>query len=307
MDEPIVFFGTGAVAAKSLELLAHDFQIEAVVTKPRAPHHHGDVPVLDVAAKLELPIIDVTNKKDVTAAVTAKRFQSRLAVLVDFGIIVEQAVIDTFPLGIINSHFSLLPQWRGADPITFAILSGQAKTGVSLMLLVAAMDEGPLLAIGETDLPDDITTPELTQRLIGLSYALLQDVLPKYIAGKVTGRSQADVARAVGYSAQPSYSRKLTKEDGILDWQKPAKQLEREIRAFADWPKSRAIVGSHAVIITKAKAKAGTGEPGELWLNGEHLGVYTGKGVLMLERLKPAGKGEMSAEAFLNGYGKDLR
>jgi methionyl-tRNA formyltransferase len=307
MDEPIVFFGTGPVAAKSLELLARDFEIEAVVTKPRAPHHRGDVPVLDVAAKLELPIVVAASKKDVTAAITPERFKSRLAVLIDFGIIIEQSVIDAFPLGIVNSHFSLLPQWRGADPITFAILSGQDKTGVSLMLLVAAMDEGPLLAIGETDLPNDITTPELTQRLIGLSYALLQDVLPKYVAGKVTGRAQADVAHAVGYSARPSYSRKLTKEDGILDWQKPAEQLEREIRAFADWPKSRAIVGGHAVIITKARAEAGTGELGKLWLYGKHLGIYTAKGVLMLERLKPAGKGEMSAQAFLNGYGKDLR
>jgi methionyl-tRNA formyltransferase len=307
MDEPIVFFGTGPVAAESLELLARDFEIEAVITKPRAAHHRGDVPVLDAAGKLELPIVEVGSKKDVTTAVTSGRFKSRLGVLIDFGIIIEQSVIDAFPLGIVNSHFSLLPQWRGADPITFAILSGQDKTGVSLMLLVEAMDEGPLLAIGETDLPNDITTPELTQRLIGLSYALLQDVLPKYVAGTVSGRAQTDVARAVGYSSEPTYSRKLTKEDSILDWLKTAEQLEREIRAYAEWPKSRAIIGSHAVIITKAHAEAGAGEPGELWLHDKHLGVYTGSGVLMLERLKPAGKSEMSAQAFLNGYGKDLK
>ncbi|HEY4161293.1 MAG TPA: methionyl-tRNA formyltransferase [Candidatus Saccharimonadales bacterium] len=306
MDEPIVFFGTGPVAAASLELLAQSFTIEAVVTKPRAPHHRGEVPVLDMAGALELPVVEVASKQEVTAAVISGRFKSRLAVLIDFGIIVEQSVIDVFPLGIVNSHFSLLPQWRGADPITFAVLSGQDKTGVSLMLLVARMDEGPLLAIGEMDLQPDSTTPELTEALISLSAALLKDVLPKYTAGKLKGTSQTKVATTVGYSPEPSYSRKLTKEDSILDWSKPATQLEREIRAFVDWPKSRTILGEHAVIITRAHTEAGEGTPGNLWLHGKHLGVYCGKGVLMIDRLKPAGKGEMSVEAFLAGYGKDL-
>jgi methionyl-tRNA formyltransferase len=227
-------------------------------------------------------------------------------VLIDFGIIVAQDVIDSFELGIVNSHFSLLPEWRGADPITFSILSGQDKTGVSLMLLVPAMDEGPLLAIGEYDLPTDITTPELTYDLINLSYALLRETLPKYIAGNVHPTPQERVATVVGYSDQASYSRKLTKEDSVLDWNKPATQLEREIRAFLDWPKSRCVIGGHAVIITKAHAEVGEGVPGALWLEGKHLGVYCQKDILMIHKLKPAGKQEMSVEAFLNGYGKDL-
>ena len=301
------FFGTGPVAAASLELLAQSFTIEAVVTKPRAAHHHGDIPVQDMAAKLELPVVEVTNRQTVSTGIVPGRFKSRLAVLIDFGIIVEQSVIDTFPLGIVNSHFSLLPQWRGADPITFAILSGQDKTGVSLMLLVAAMDEGPLLAIGETDLQPNITTPELTDALIALSAALIEDVLPKYVAGKLKGTSQAQVAATVDYSAKPTYSRKLTKEDGILDWNKPAAQLEREIRAFIEWPKSRTMLGGHAVIITQAHVETGEGTPGSAWLHEKHLGMYCSKDVLMIDRLKPAGKGEMSIEAFLAGYGKDVR
>src|SRR5262249_45964550 len=156
-----------------------------------------------------------------------------------FGIIVSQKTIDYFPLGIINSHFSLLPQWRGADPITFSILSGQKQTGVSLMLLVAAMDEGPLLSQGVYDIEPDETTPSLTDSLIKLSHALLVDALPRYAAGDITARSQEVVAQMMGIPTEPSYSRKLTKEDGIIDWKKPAEQIEREIRAFADWPKSR--------------------------------------------------------------------
>jgi methionyl-tRNA formyltransferase len=305
-NQSIVFFGTGPVAASSLRLLAEAFDIEAVVTKPRAGHHHGDVPVLSVAEDLGLPIVEVVNKKDVSDKVTAANFKSQVAVLVDFGIIVEQNVIDSFPLGIVNSHFSLLPQWRGADPITFAILSGQKKTGVSLMLLVAAMDEGPLLAIGEVDVQPEATTPILTEQLISLSDALLKDVLPKYLAGKVKGSPQEKIAETVGYSATPSYSRKLTKEDGILDFSKPAEQLEREIRAYQDWPKSRCMLGGHAVIVTKAHVEAGEGTPGTLWRGSHTLGIYCSKGILMLEAVKPAGKGEMPLAAFLNGYGKDL-
>jgi len=307
MDEPIVFFGTGPVAAASLKLLAQHCDIETVVTKPRPPHHRGSVPVLEVAEQLGLPIVTVANKKDTTEKITTAKFKSRVGVLIDFGIIVEQKVIDSFPLGIINSHFSLLPQWRGADPITFSILSGQSKTGVSLMLLVEAMDEGPLLAVGEIDITSDMTAPELTQHLIGLSDALLQDALPKYAAGKLVGSTQEKIAETVGYSTTPSYSRKLTKEDGILDWHKSAEQLEREIRAYADWPKSRCILGGHAIIVTKARAEDGEGTPGEPWQHDKQLGVYCAKGILMLDTVKPAGKGAMPIAAFLNGYGKDLR
>ena len=306
MNEPIVFFGTGPVAAASLALLADHFTIEAVITKPRPAHHRGSVPVLETAERLGLRVIEAVNKQTVSEVVAAAHFTAPVAVLIDFGIIVEQKVIDSFPLGIVNSHFSLLPQWRGADPITFSILSGQNKTGVSLMLLVEAMDEGPLLAVGEYDLAPDITTPQLTHDLIGLSFALLKDTLPKYVGGTVKSAPQEKVADIVGYGAVPSYSRKLTKEDGILDFTKPAVQLEREVRAFTEWPKSRTMLGDHAVIITLAKAADGEGTPGGLWRAGKAFGIYCAKGILMIERLKPAGKAEMSAEAFLAGYGKSL-
>jgi methionyl-tRNA formyltransferase len=303
----IVFFGAGEVAARSLRLIAPDFHIEAVVTKPRPAHHHGPWHVLEAAEALGLPVIEAENRATLTDAVLGANLTAKVGVLVDFGIIVEQKVIDAFPLGIVNSHFSLLPEWRGADPITFSILSGQEKTGVSLMLLVEAMDEGPLLAVGEADIDlSETTTPELTSNLIGLSAAMLRDIVPKYAAGNIKTATQEKVAGTVGYSPVPSYSRKLTKEDGILDWHKPAAQLEREIRAYADWPKSRCILGNHAIIITKARVEDGDSEPGSLWKKDRSLGIYCAKGILMIERLKPAGKAEMSAEAFLNGYGKDL-
>src|SRR5581483_1255847 len=113
MSETIVFFGSGPVAAKSLELLAQSFDIEAVVTKPRPPHHRGDVPVLDTVDRLNLPLVEVSNKKELTDRIAHAHFTSHVAVLIDFGIIIPQEVIDAFPFGIVNSHFSLLPEWRG--------------------------------------------------------------------------------------------------------------------------------------------------------------------------------------------------
>jgi methionyl-tRNA formyltransferase len=295
-SETIVFFGSGPVAAKSLRLLADNFQIEAVITKPRPPHHKGDVPVLEAARDLKLPVVTAAGGRELDKLLADQPFNSRVGLLIDFGIIVSQKVIDYFPLGIINSHFSLLPEWRGADPITFAILSGQSETGVSLMLLVEAMDEGPLLAFGEYSLTSDITTPELTTALVGLSHALIGNMLPKYLAGEVEPMAQAITGRKV------SYSRKLVKDDGLIDWSKPAEEIEREIRAFIEWPKSRTSFDTLEVAITKAKVLDAAGKAGERTIINKRPVIYCGHEALLIERLKPAGKKEMTGEAFLAGY-----
>jgi methionyl-tRNA formyltransferase len=295
----IIFFGSGPVAARSLELLAQDFEIEAVVTKPRPVHHRGDYPVLDIAAKLGLPVHTVASKTELSRFFVTKPFNSRLGVLIDFGIILPNNAIDYFELGVINSHFSILPEWRGADPISFAILSGQSSTGVSLMRIVEAMDEGPLLAYGEYELPADIDTPLLTEHLINFSHKMLADMLPKYLEGSITPAPQTVTGRTV------SYSRKLTKEDSILDFMKPAEQLESEIRAFAVWPRSRTSLGEVDVIITRAHVKKGAGTAGNLWRQDKQFGIYTKENILVVDQLIPAGKKEMSAAAFLSGYKLD--
>jgi methionyl-tRNA formyltransferase len=295
MSETIVFFGSGPVAAESLRLLAQDFDIEAVITKPRAEHHRGAVPVLDVAAGLNLPVLTATNKRTLDELFADRPVKSKLAVLIDFGIIVSQQVIDYFPLGIANSHFSLLPEWRGADPITFSILSGQKETGVSLMMLTAGMDEGPLLAYAPFILPVDITTPELTDALIDLSYKQLKAVLPLYIDGQAIPQPQNPIKK-------PTYSRKLTKEDGLLDWKKPADRLEREIRAFLGWPRSRTTFGSLNVVITQAHVVEESGTPGARAISQKLPLIYCGERALVIDRLKPSGKKEMTGEAFLAGY-----
>lgn len=292
-SKKVVFFGSGPVAAKSLELLAKDFEIEAVITKPSTVKQMRAA----VANGKNTCVYSVNNKSDLDNLMTAQLFESKLGILIDFGIIVSQQVIDYFPLGIINSHFSLLPQLRGADPITFSILNGDTRTGVSLMLLVEAMDEGPLLAQAPYDLPGDITTPQLTEELIRISYATLREIVPMYLAGNVHPTAQP--------STGATYSRKFAKEDGVIDWNKPAVQLEREIRAFAEWPKSRTILGGKEVIITKAHVvPVNHGQPGHIEAVKPQglLMVDTADGYLCIERLKPAGKREMSVKEFLAGY-----
>ena len=307
ISETIVFFGSGPVAAQSLELLAQSFAVEAVVTKPRPAHHHGDVPVIEAAQHLNLPLIEVSDKGELANKVTAAQFDSPVAILIDFGIIVPREVINAFPLGIVNSHFSLLPEWRGADPITFSILSGQKHTGVSLMLLVEKMDEGPLLAQADYDIEADETTPSLTDNLIQLSNSMLEEVLPAYVAGSLQPIPQEVAAHESPSPLQISYSRKLTKADSILDWQKPAEVIEREIRAFYGWPKSRAKLGSKEVVITKAHVVEEQLAPGELSATNKSLVIGTGHNAIAIDALIPAGKKEMTIAAFIAGYGQKLQ
>ena len=289
----LVFFGSGPVAAESLRLLANTFSIEVVITKPTTEQE------MNLACP-GAPVFTVNNRSELDDLMESNAFSSVCAVLIDFGIIVSQKVIDCFPKGIINSHFSLLPEWRGADPITFSILSGQEKTGVSLMMLVEAMDEGPLLAQSTYDIEPDETTTSLTESLIDLSYQSIVTVLPLWLDNEIEYAPQESVT--IAQNTIPTYSRKLTKGDGIIDWQKPAVQLEREVRAYVGWPKSRTNLSGVDCVITKASVSEESGVAGELLIEAKRLGVYCAQGCLIIERLKPAGKNEMDARSFINGY-----
>ncbi|MCA9323716.1 hypothetical protein KC992_01295 [Candidatus Saccharibacteria bacterium] len=286
----LVFFGSGPVAAASLAKLRDSFLIEAIITKATTEQEMR-------TACPDAPIYLVSTKSDVDLITAEHSFQSKLGVLIDFGIIVSQKVIDSFPKGIVNSHFSLLPELRGADPISFAILEGHEKTGVSLMLLVEAMDEGPLLAAHEVSLNGSETTPELTDTLINVSYELLRKNLPLYLSGDLEAQNQSGTA---------SYTRKLTKADGKIDWSKPATQIEREIRAYTGWPKSTAHLGEIECVVLAAKVVPNQGASGTLFIQEKQLGVNCGHAALLLSQLKPAGKKAMDSQAFLAGYRNKL-
>lgn len=291
----IVFFGSGPVAAESLRLLCSNFDIEAVITKPSTAKE-----MLNACANSKR--FSVNSKKDLDNLFETEKFESKVAVLIDFGIIVSCKVIDYFPFGIVNSHFSLLPEWRGADPITYSILSGQKQTGVSLMLLTEKMDEGQLLAQSDQQIIVGETTSSLTKKLIGRSYAMLVAILPDYLDGKYGPAEQMEASMVT--ADFPSYSRKLEKSDGLIDWAKPASVIEREIRAFQPWPKSRTRLGDLEVIITRSKVKSQESRVniGQVIIEDKSLLIQCGSGLLEILELQPAGKKPMTVEAFLAGY-----
>ncbi len=298
-EETIVFFGTGPVAAKCLTKWLPNFKIEAVITKPQPDHHKVKMPVLEVCEKNNLKVISVTNKDDLDIAIQSNKLTSKIAVLIDFGIIISEKVIDHFPLGIINSHFSILPELRGADPITFAILSGQKTTGVSLMDIVPAMDEGLIYAYKEIDLKDDITEPQLTEQLIELSDDLIKEYLPKIMSHSIQAKSQDITGR------QKSYSRKLTKQDANLDFTKSAAELERQIRAFISWPGSQTKIGDIEVKILEAKALAQANKkstPGSIIYSKDSLSFQTANSLLNIIKLQPLSKKAMDIKSFIAGY-----
>lgn len=290
----IVFFGSGPVAAESLKRLTKYVDIEAIVTKPAT--------VKEMAAIAKgICVHSANTKAELDRLMRVSEFESELAILIDFGIIVSRYVLDSFKYGIINSHFSLLPQLRGADPISFSILSGQKKTGVSLMVVDIGMDTGKIITQKSLMVADDETAPSLTEKLLTLSDDLLKVYIPRYIVGDVSARSQPHPDRA-------TYSRKLTKEDGILDFAKPAHILEREVRAYIEWPKSRTEIAGKDVVIMESSVNMDIHEkPGAIYKTSDKkIIVATAEGALVITQLKPAGKNAMTSEAFLAGYGSTI-
>ncbi|MBI2797979.1 methionyl-tRNA formyltransferase [Candidatus Saccharibacteria bacterium] len=293
MSKPsIVFFGAGPVALASLKSLQDSFHVEAVITKPRIGSHKAEI--LDYAQAQKLPLHAFANKAELAQLLDTQSFQSSVGVVVDYGIIIPQSVIDKFDKGIVNSHFSLLPQWRGADPITFAILSGQKQTGVSLMLIVEKLDEGPLLAQEKLVISPEDTTETLTHKLVKLSNKMLAGVLPKYLSGDVKPTAQKE--------SNVSYSRLLTKADGKLDPAKSAEQLEREVRSYQPWPKSYFEWQGQNLIVTKSAASEVGVDPGKLEINNGKLHLGCKDGSLEILEIQPAGKKSMDAKNFINGY-----
>jgi methionyl-tRNA formyltransferase len=286
----LVFFGTGPVAAASLHgLLDAGFEIETVITKPKPAHHRGETPVLELAKREKLLIYTAGSKDELLKIFDEHGFSSLVGLVVDYGVLIPQEVIDYFPKGIINSHFSLLPQWRGADPITFALLSGQDKTGVSLMLIEPELDTGKLIAQAHYDIEPDETNITLTKSLVELSNKTLAEILPLYLAGQIVPTNQNQLE-------EPTYSRRLTKEDGVVKWDKPAEVIEREVRAYLGWPRSRAEIFGYPVIITRSRV-------GENAKDGALIVECQPGWLEVLELIGPSGR-TMSGEDFIRGYKK---
>lgn len=288
IKHPVIFFGTEEFSARSLRaLIEAGYPIAAVITKPDTKKGRGkqlSAPTIKrIAQEHAIPVWQPRKLSDVTSDI--KTLQPVCGVLVSFGKIIPQAVIDLFSPGIINVHPSLLPHYRGPSPIEAAILNGDSLTGVSIMQLSAKMDAGPLYTSTTLPLQGTETALELYDTLGTLGADSLVRLLPTIIDGSLTPIPQDDT--------QATYCSLIHKQDGIIDWSKPAAQIEREVRAYQGWPGSRTTLGKVDVIITSSHVSA----------ENEPLSVRCADGkYLVIDTLKPVGKKEMPAKAFLAGY-----
>ena len=306
MSKKIVFFGTEDFSLGALTALVDaGFDIAAVVTKPDSPQGRGQKltppKVKTYALEHGMPVWQPGKLSEIADDIRA--LENPAGVLVSFGKIIPQSLIDLFSPGIINVHPSLLPLYRGPSPIETAIVNGDTETGVSIMLLSAKMDAGPVYAQQPFALENTEDADQLYAQLGLLGNELLVGNLAAILDGSLLPAPQDD--------SQATYCQLIKKSDGIIDWNKPAQRIEREIRAYKGWPQSRTTIGDVDVIITKAHAIPVTYHaPGHVEIINEDgmqvLMIDCADGYLCIDRLKPLGKKEMPVQAFLAGYRHQL-
>ena len=296
----VVFMGTPEFAVPSLRALVETQTVAGVVTQPDRPAGRGQQavasPVKRFALEASLPVIQphTLRGREPEAMNQLKVWAPDVIVVCAFGQILKPAVLDLPPHGCLNVHASLLPRHRGAAPIPAAILAGDHEAGVTLMRIDAGLDTGPLLAQRAEPIRPDDTTLSLSERLARLGAALLAEVLPDYLAGKLTAEPQDN--------ALVTYAPQLKKADGHLDFSQPAVELERRVRAFNPWPGAFALWQDQPLRILRASVTASVGgEPGLVTKTDRGPAIACGSGGLLLLEVQPAGKKPMPAADFARG------
>lgn len=294
----IVFMGTPEFAVKSLEACLELGEVVAVVTQPDKPRGRGQEvsfsPVKTLAVAKGLPLLQPVKVKGTDFAQVLAALQADVAVVTAYGKLLPQDVLDAPRRGCVNVHASLLPRFRGAAPIQWAIASGDEQTGVCLMRMDAGMDTGPVIDRAELPIGPDDTSATLHDKLALLGGDVLRRSLRRYVDGELEPVPQA----AEGVVPAPM----IKKEDGRLDWAKPAAVLERRLRAFTPWPGAFCTFQGGLLKVTSARVAAGQGTPGTVLAVGpDGLEVACGEGSLVLLGLQPEGKRAMAAREFLSG------
>lgn len=289
---PIIFFGTEDFSAVSLQkLIDEGFKIAGIITKPDSRKGRGQKfqapKVKQTGEKFNIPVLQPQKMSEITDFV--KKFEKPAGVLVSFGRIIPQEIIDLFAPAIVNVHPSLLPKYRGSSPIESAILNGDEKTGVSLMKLSKEMDAGDVYSQEEIELSKTETASDLYKTCGEIGAEMLVRDLPKIISGEIKGLKQDD--------SQAEYCQLLKKSDALLSQdEQTAEQAEQQIRAFEIFPKSKIKLGEHLIIVKSAKVVSSNPEDSPLTLKFAE-GTF-----LKIERLiTPNGK-ETAAKSFENGY-----
>jgi methionyl-tRNA formyltransferase len=296
----IVFMGTPGFAVPVLQALDAHHQVVGVVTQPDRAAGRGKKmmmpPVKEEAMARQMPIFQPPTLRSPDAVQRLADWRPEVIVVAAFGQILRAPVLALPPRGCINVHASLLPRYRGAAPIPAAIMAGDPVTGVTIMRMDEGMDTGPILAQAQSAIDPGDTTASLTSKLSHLGANLLIDKLPGWLSGDLLARPQDDAAA--------TYCTPLTKDDGRLDWTRPAEQLDRQVRACDPWPGAYSAWRGQRLKVLRARPwpdRCEEGPPGQIVELEPGLGVVTGQGVLELFDVQLAGKKPMEVQAFARG------
>jgi len=291
--------GSPDFALPGLRALASRYQIVGVVTQPDRASGRGRAlkppPVKTLALELGLPLVQPEKLRQPEAVQQLRAWNPDLIVVAAFGQILKPEVLDLPRFGCLNVHASLLPRWRGAAPINAAILAGDEETGITIMKMDAGLDTGGILAQRAFRLSPDVTAGAAFDALSALGADLLLESLPDYLAGKLTPVPQPEDG--------VTYAPMLKKEDGRLDFARPADELERRVRAMNPWPGAWFEWDANLLKVARAKTLGGEKDRASgirLVVEGRPA-VTCADGALVLEEVQPAGKRPMSGRAFLAG------
>ncbi len=297
----LVFCGTPEFAVASLRaLVGAGHNVKLVVTQPDRPRGRGmevvASPVKRLALELKLPVMQPEKiKNNAEFRARLEGIKPRAIVVVAYGRIIPQWMIELPPLGNINLHASLLPKYRGAAPIQWAIANAESVTGVTTMKIDAGLDTGDMLLTRETPILAEDTALTLSKRLAEIGAPLMVETLRGLEAGTITARPQDN--------SQATLAPLLTKEDGRMDFARTARELHNRLRGFQPWPGAWATFRGKTLNVVAAQvAEAGGGKAGELQVAGERVLVSCRESALELLEVQPEGKKKMSARDFVNGY-----
>ena len=295
----LVFMGAPDIAVPTLAaLIEAGHHIICAYSQPPRPagrgHRDRPSPVQDFAQQHQIDVRCPTSLKDPDAQEGFLAVECDAAIVMAYGLILPAAILRGPRLGCLNIHTSLLPRWRGAAPIQRAIMAGDQETGVTIMQMDTGLDTGAVFAREATPILPTTTAGELHDTLAGIGARLMVDMLEGLVAGRVAATPQPETGA--------TYAHKLTRDEGCLDWRRPADELDRHIRALNPWPGTWFDCDGERLRVLAAEPIADdTGKPPGTVLDGAPT-IACGAGRLRLVRLQRPGKAALPAEAFLRGY-----